>query len=90
MAIGAVVDGLRGLAYLLDKYLDKKVRPGAKERSARREQEMFKLRYETEFEPLLCDGRDLKPSIADLPPERRTVHLRFLDLKAKVCRPFAK
>jgi hypothetical protein len=29
------------------------------------------------------------PSLESLPPEKRTVHLRFLDLKRKVCKPFA-
>ncbi len=29
-------------------------------------------------------------SLDDLPPEQRTVRLRFLDLKASVCKPFAK
>jgi hypothetical protein len=36
---------------------------------------------------LLCD-KDLTPSIRALPEQKRTVYLRYMDLKAKVCRPF--
>jgi len=30
-----------------------------------------------------------RPQLGDIPRKYRTVHLRFLDLKAKVCRPYA-
>lgn len=40
------------------------------------------------IDPLLCGG-EIKPDLAALPPERRTLYLRFQDLKARVCRPFA-
>ena len=35
---------------------------------------------------LLCDG-NLSTNIKDLPPKRRTVYLKFHDLKAKICKP---
>lgn len=35
---------------------------------------------------LLCNG-NFSTNIRDLPPKRRTVYLRFQDLKAKVCKP---
>lgn len=38
---------------------------------------------------LLCE-RDLTPSVEALPTQKRTVYLRYMDLKAKVCRPFPK
>lgn len=38
---------------------------------------------------LSCDRPGLSASLRQLPKERQTVYLRFLDLKAKVCRPFA-
>jgi hypothetical protein len=37
---------------------------------------------------IVCQS-GLRPDIRDLPKQRQTIHLRFLDLKAKVCRPFA-
>lgn len=42
------------------------------------------------YTTLVCDGVPLKPSLQELPPERRTFHLRFMDFKARVCKPFAK
>lgn len=44
------------------------------------------------FEPelLLCDSKPLTASISNLPPKKRTFHLKFLDLKADWCKPFPK
>jgi prepilin-type processing-associated H-X9-DG protein len=42
-----------------------------------------------EFNYLFCDG-GVVPDIKTLPLNRRTVHLRFMNLKAKVCKPFAR
>jgi hypothetical protein len=30
------------------------------------------------------------PTLGELPPEKRTIHLRFLDLKAQLCKPFPR
>ncbi len=66
------------------------IKKGRQEQKRRlTEQEKEELKYE-EFEPLICDGAELKAKIDDLPPERRTINLKFLDLKAKVCKPFAR
>lgn len=46
-------------------------------------------KLEKEFSLISCNGGPLVPKLAALPPEKRTVHLRFLDLKARVCKPFA-
>ncbi len=51
------------------------------------------LALEKEYENLssvVCTGRQLEPSLAALPEKKRTIYLRFLDLKAKVCKPFAE
>ncbi len=40
------------------------------------------------YELLACRP-GLVPAVFDLPPEHRTFRLRFLDLKRKVCRPYA-
>lgn len=39
---------------------------------------------------IMCNNKPPVLSLKDLPKEKRTFHLRFLDLKAKVCRPFAR
>ena len=43
----------------------------------------------TEIRELLCpkDADNLKPDIHFIPPEQRTLRLRYLDLKNKVCKP---
>lgn len=38
---------------------------------------------------LVCDGVRIS-RVSDLPPAARTIRLRYLDLKARVCRPFAR
>ena len=45
---------------------------------------------EAELAILGCDRRPEKVSIQNLPRDRRTVLLRYHDLKARVCRPFAR
>src|SRR3989339_276166 len=46
-------------------------------------------RLNKEFALISCDSGPLVPKLAALPKEKRTIHLRFLDLKARVCKPFA-
>ncbi len=72
---GAIIDAISHLiSYIPVKPLEIK-------------REEYKRKYD-EFEYLLCDG--WLPKIQDLPPKRRTIHLRFIDLKAKVFKPFAR
>ncbi|KKS80874.1 MAG: hypothetical protein UV57_C0058G0001 [Parcubacteria group bacterium GW2011_GWD2_43_10] len=46
-------------------------------------------RLNKEFALISCDSGPLVPKLEALPKEKRTIHLRFLDLKARVCKPFA-
>lgn len=46
--------------------------------------------YERRFSPIICSGEELKSSLSALPKEKRTFHLLYLDVKAKVCKPFAR
>lgn len=50
----------------------------------------FALLYEDDMKFITCTGVPLQASVAALPKERQTVHLRFQELKAKRCRPFAQ
>jgi len=45
-------------------------------------------KMETYDQPLLCNG-DLSANIMALPAKKRTIYLRFRDLKARVCKPFS-
>lgn len=42
-----------------------------------------------EMAMIICDGRKKKASLSALPAKKRTLSLRFNDLKSKVCRPFS-
>jgi hypothetical protein len=44
--------------------------------------------YDNLYKLLACNP-SITPTLSDLPTERQTLRLRYLDLKAKVCRPFA-
>lgn len=39
---------------------------------------------------LVCDGKPRQVGLASIPASKRTLVLRFQDLKAKVCKPFAQ
>lgn len=54
-----------------------------------RQKEIQDKKLESELEVLSCDGNFL-PSIKALPRQKRTFHLRFMDTKARVCKPYAK
>ncbi len=53
----------------------------------RRERERSQS-YDSLYELLACRP-NLIPDVSALPAERQTLHLRFLKIKAKVCRPWA-
>ena len=55
---------------------------------ALREQEKLQA-YDDLYKLLACRADPLIASISALPRERQTLHLRYLELKAKLCRPFA-
>lgn len=46
-------------------------------------------RYEEEAEDIICTGRPMPASLDALSKNKRTLYLRFKDLKAAVCRPYA-
>lgn len=63
----------------------------AKEQKKRDEAaRLLALLYENDMRFVACTGAPLEAKVTALPKERRTVHLRFQELKAKVCRPFAQ
>lgn len=61
-----------------------------REQKEREEKEKALLMLEKNLLPLVCTGVVLKPDLNDLPWGKRTVYLRFLDLKRMVCKPFAR
>lgn len=72
--------------------------PAAKPRRSRKEIEAERKRREREREqadalaalqPLACSATAPQTGrLRDLPKQQRTLHLRFLDFKAEVCKPF--
>lgn len=70
----------RGIAWIRDHFLkgvDKAIDP-----------EYWYLRQE-EVDMIVCDGSQKTASVAALPPKKRTIMLRFSEIKSKVCRPFS-
>ena len=65
---------------------DRKKREKKEREREQRESEKF---YEG-LQDVACIGVPLKPKLELLPKRRKTVYLRFQDLKAKVCRPYAR
>jgi len=69
----------------------------ARRRAAQRERELAKqkamlARMYEEYGEVVCPapGVKLEASVDALPKHRRTIKLRFYDLKRKVCKPFAR
>jgi hypothetical protein len=64
----------------------------SEQRAKEREEEAKRAReaLNRELELLACSGASREVKLSALPRSRRTVTLRFYDLKSKVCRPFAK
>lgn len=63
------------------------------DRKKREEQERKRRKLETFYEELqdvTCIGVPLKPKLELLPERRRTIYLRYMDLKAKVCKLYAR
>ncbi|MDI6733897.1 MAG: hypothetical protein QMD50_00170 [Patescibacteria group bacterium] len=95
--VGFVYFFSRLIDYFADKAKKAKSQPTMTEETLKAEQkrkkgqEKLKRKYQ-EFETLLaCDGdqEKFKPTLEALPSSHRTIYLRFKDLKAKVCKPFA-
>lgn len=99
--VGIIILGYAGIlfAWLLGKIFDfllgeKDSRLHRKELKLRwrgEQKELAILRmYDQTYSPLVCRGVPLKARLDALPKERRTIYLRFMDLKTKVCKPFAR
>jgi len=59
------------------------------EKKMREEEERTRMRKELE-NLLVCKKKKVFATIQALPPQKQTVYLRFWDLKAKICKPFAR
>lgn len=75
------------------------IAPGAEERKEQKrlraeaiEKERsrkFRERIEVEYALLACNG-NLSANMRTLPPEKRTIYLRYKDLKSRICKSFAR
>lgn len=85
VALGMIDLGRILLAYcFLGKLDDEEME---QQRKQKEEEDSRKLIEEVSA--LVCNG-DITPSISSLPLEKRTLYLRFLALKAMICRPYAR
>jgi hypothetical protein len=85
----------------VDRWVYKSIRETAEERKARRKREAedMKRRKRREFleaiqndieEHLLCESALITTDVSELPKGKRTIWLKFMDTKSKVCKPFAQ
>ena len=73
-----------------NRILEKSVKRALKERD-KQEREQRKLgAFYKGLQDVACIGVPLKPKLELLPEKRRTIYLRYMDLKAKVCKPYAR
>ncbi len=89
-ALGAAIGFF--LLYVLKKANRRAVARKRERESSREFREARRREQEESYTglyKLLACRPGLVPAVSDLPPEHRTFYLRFLDLKAKVCRPYA-
>lgn len=56
----------------------------------RQKREFEETRRFADLQILACPNESLVPKLGALPPEKQTIYLRFLDLKSRVCKPFAR
>lgn len=95
IAISAIIDILKNLVSSPEKKARKEEESKiSKELAAERKKEeerMAILRlYNERYDPLTCTTGPREASLTALPKSHRTFHLRVLDFKADVCKPFAR
>lgn len=78
-----------GILDLMYYFLGNKAYDETMEQRRKQREEKESRLLEEKLNALVCQG-DNTPSISSLPPKKRTWHLRFLALKAIVCRPYAR
>lgn len=88
----AVIVGILSSIPIVQQRLQKRRREAQmRHREAARRKVLAEIqRIETAMGYLVCTG-DVPRSVSlrNLPPQQRTLDLRFKELKARVCRPFA-
>lgn len=83
---------ISGVLWLLGKLSDSGSEGLQRKLEAERQAAHDRRREEVlrELAAMICNGAPRTPSLEALPAHKRTVSLRFHDLKTKVCRPFAR
>ncbi|MCX6761555.1 MAG: hypothetical protein NTY33_01795 [Candidatus Moranbacteria bacterium] len=54
-----------------------------------RQKQLMEKEFLAAYNPISCSVAPEKASLETLPPQLKTIHLRFLDIKARLCKPFA-
>jgi len=75
----------------LDKQIEEKLNKQEKQRM-KEEKRKMEVYFTEILEPIACTGtgEPLKPSLSELPKEKRTLRLLYYATKRRVCRPFAR
>ncbi|MFH0846237.1 MAG: hypothetical protein V1851_02460 [Patescibacteria group bacterium] len=87
---------------IINRFFSKKLKLHAEERLRRKQEEETKRKrneqmafqsslsffYDQRLKPLACTERTREATLTSLPETHRTLQLRFMDLKVKVCKPF--
>ncbi len=91
-----IVLGAGIAAYFLARTVDSLLRRGLEDKNYKLSEEYQaelersrNRQYDELYKQLACVKAPKTPSLANLPKEKQTLHLKYLGLKAKVCRPFA-
>lgn len=102
IAMGATLLVCKVIIFVVDRFFKEKLEKRAQDRWKRKRDEEDQKRkkeemafqstlsffYEQRLQPLACTERSREATLASLPESHRTMWLRFMDLKVKVCKPF--
>lgn len=92
--LGAVSALITAIVLLDKKYEDKiktwlEIQIRKSEERGEKKAELLKLEQDQELETMACSLLPQEISYATLPSKKKTIYLRFQNIKAQVCRPFA-
>lgn len=89
--LGEFVVGLSGYDAVEKAAKHEKVKLMRKKAKEDAERRKFEQKFDEYDQYLSCSAdTDFVPSVSALPLAKQTLHLRFHDLKARVCKPFAR
>lgn len=86
LGVSKIVDKIRDTLESKDRMAQKKLRAEVAEKERGKK---LRERIEAEYALLACNG-NFSVDMQALPPEKRTIHLRYKELKSRRCKSFAR